>query len=407
MKNNKENKKENMDLKKMSIIAGVAVVVLIVVLVASILLSKATESNQIKKDIEVELESVKVADTAAPKAVMAQRYIFTNDVAKLTDLTSMIKEVNDASDYTLKLIRFEKKEALKVLNELELKNLTAASDSFVSEEDALKVGTEELPTEAGIYRSVLKIEDTEGNASYEEVFVILDTIGALINDVPDQIVEVEKENLSAAPTLDETLYKGVDNVDGELSFSELTTELTVRDEAKHEWIVKVSYSDRAGNKSSGEFIITVVEKTASGNGGGNSGSGSKPQNNQNSGDKTNTQNKNPGMMYDPADTNKDGVVDVDEQMGYITPEKQACIDAGYGVVVEMDGGKWYAVLTHGDGKVNGKSGWEILTEYLIAKDLEAGTGGGCWINTENDWYWWIAEDIHELIGPDDEDYWEW
>ena len=58
----------------------------------------------------------------------------------------------------------------------------------------------------------------------------------------------------------------------------------------------------------------------------NDGTNNRPQNNNgNSGDKTNTQNKNPGTTYNPADTNKDGFVDLEESMAYITPEKQTVL----------------------------------------------------------------------------------
>ena len=104
--------------------------------------------------------------------------------------------------------------------------------------------------------------------------------------------------------------------------------------------------------------------------------------------------------YLPADEDKDGFVNAEEEMAYITPEKQKCIDAGYGVVVEMDNGDWYAVLmknsTH---SINGKEGWEILNEFLQARNLK-GSIGGCWINSEKEWYWYIAEDIYEYVVDD-------
>ena len=402
-----KNEKGSVEFQKMSRMAVIASVVIGIILVVGIVISIVAGLKQTNNDTE--FENTTATDTTAPKVTMEQRYIFTNDMESLTDLTSMIKEVKDASDYTLKLVRFEKKEALKVLNDIDLKNLTEGADSFVSKDTALQVGSEEIPTEAGIYRSILEIKDACGNASYEEVYVILDQTAASINEVPDQVIEVAKENLSAEPELDKTLYKALDNVDGEITFSELTTELVLRDEAKHEWLVKVSYTDRAGNTSADEFLITVVEQSASsGNGGSNNGSGNtnpqtgtKPNNNPGtSGNQGNT-----GTTYHPADTNKDGDVSASEEMRYITPEKQACIDAGYGVVVEMEGGKWYAILMkNADHKINGKHGWEILTDYLHERGLD-GTVGGCWINMDNEWYWYTAQNIHEWEGEYGEIIW--
>ena len=98
-------------------------------------------------------------------------------------------------------------------------------------------------------------------------------------------------------------------------------------------------------------------------------------------------------FYNPMDENKDGDVSTDEEMMYITPEKQACIDAGYGVVVEFDGGEWYGVLMRNSSHtIDGKDGGFILFDYLQERGLD-GHVGGCWINPEKEWYWFTATDI--------------
>jgi len=352
--------------------------------------------------------TVNVIDTTAPKVKFAHRYVFANDASNV-DFTEMFESITDASEYTTKLIRFEHKGNLKLMDEKALKSLTDAINTHAKEEDLKAIGTENIPTEAGIYRSVLEIKDAYENASYEEVYVILDKTAASINEVADQTVAVPKEKLNEQPELNLELYKAYDEVDGNISSDQLNIEVSCRDAAKHEWIVKVSYTDRAGNASAGEFLITVVEETAaSGNGGSNNGGGNtKPQTgtkpNNNPG--TSGNQGNSGTTYDPMDANKDGFVSTGEEMGYITPAKQACIDAGYGVVVEMEGGKWYAVLMKShDHTINGKDGWEILTEYLHERGLE-GDVGGCWINMDNEWYWFQAENIREWFGEDGEIIW--
>lgn len=375
-----------MENQNMSLIAGVTSVLLAIVLIVSVFISKTNRLEQGKDGIDIEptfdSSEVIVEDTTAPEVVLKERYIFTNDIAKLEDFTSMIEKVSDKWKYTFKLVRFEKVGVLQVMNDLALRNLTKTADNFAKKEEALKVGSEQIPTDAGIYRSVMEIADTYGNVSYEEVYVILDTTGAMIDDVEDQVVYVSKDKLTAQPDLDLSLYKAVDNVDGYLTSDDFTFEVSVRDEAKHEWIVKVSYTDRAGNESSGEFLMTVVEGTTS---------TSKPEN---------------ITTYKPADTNKDGVVDTDEQMKYITQEKQACIDAGYGVVCEFDGGEWYGVLMkNSDHTIDGKHGWEILEDYLKGRELEATDIGGCYIDSEKEWYWYTAKGIRELITEEDEGFW--
>ena len=447
------NNEKEINLKQMSRIAIIVSVALVLMLIIGIIISNVTGIKQIKDSTNVEFGSVAelslnakdffdvkndiaakitfdtskvdlnkvgeyeayakynnkqytikvvVEDTTAPKVTMENRYIFTNDIAALNDFTSMVKEVSDASEYTLKLVRFEQKKELVEVNDLELKNLTEGTASLMNEEAALAVGSDAVPTDAGIYRSVLEVKDAQGNASYEEVVVILDTTGALITDVADQVVKVSKDKLNEQPEIDKSLYSAVDNVDGYIKGDSLSYEVSCRDEAKHEWVVKVSYTDRAGNESLGEFLITLKEKQkATSNKNNNSGK----ENTGNKNTDNNNTNSSDDKTYDPADTNKDGVVSTDEGMRYITPEKQACIDAGYGVVCEFDGGTWYAVLMkYGDYTIDGKDGHDILREYLDARDLD-GHIGGCWINSDNEWYWFIADEIREKITEEDEGFW--
>ncbi len=66
-----------------------------------------------------------------------------------------------------------------------------------------------------------------------------------------------------------------DNVDGDIPSENINCELELRDAEKHEWLVYVSYVDRAGNSSEAKFLIIVEEGgTASNNGNtNNAGSG--------------------------------------------------------------------------------------------------------------------------------------
>lgn len=369
-------------------------------------------------------------DTPVPRVKFTNRYIITNDLEN-PNLDNVIASVSDASEWTAKLVRFEHKGNLDVLDEKALKSLTDSIPlpSLVLEMNTL--GTTDIPTEQGIYRAVLEVADAHGNKALEEVYVIYDTTGAIINEVADKTVCVEKEDLDKEPEIDKSEYGALDNVDGHIDEELLSYKLELRDEEKHEWLVQVSYTDRAGNESSDEFLITVKEKpseskneTTSNSGSnhtqssdnGNSNAGNTNNNTQNnstnndnssnsdnnaSEDKPSNNVDNTNAGYDPKDANRDGVVSEEEDMRYITPEKQTCIDAGYGVVCEFNGGEWYGVLSHGDGYVNGKETYIILIDYLEERNLEADNIIGCWINSENDWYWYTATGIHELIGEDD------
>lgn len=337
--------------------------------------------------------SVVVEDTKAPQAELAQRYIFTNDIASLTDFSSVLESVNDVSEYSTKLIRFQKEDSLYELNDLGLRNLLEAMQLPGIEEKLAILGTEDIPTEEGIYRAVLEIADVHGNRSLEELFVIYDTTGARIDDTADKTIYVEKEDLDKEPEIDKTDYSITDNVDGKIKSDDITCELELRNAENHEWIVKVSYTDRAGNESFGEFLITVKEKE-----------NKKESNRSEDNDNTATEDV---PVYDSADTNNDGVVDPEEETANISAEEQACINAGYGVVVSFNGGEWYAVLMrNGDDTINGKDGFDILHEYLAQYGLEATTNGGGWISSANEWYWYWVGGIRELITEDDPEFWD-
>lgn len=369
-----------------------------------------------------------VVDTTAPAETIKQRYIFTNDITKITDYTSIVEPKEEV---TVKFIRFEKKDVLGKMDELTLKNLSKDA-AHLSEEAALKIGSEEIPTQPGIYRSVFEIKDTSGNAAYEEIFIILDKDGATINDAEDIVVTVSKDKLSEKPEINTTVYKGYDEVDGTLTHDKLNYELTLMDETKHEWKFTISYTDRAENYTEEFYKVTVVEEkkqtsannnsnTENTNNSGNTGNNNSGNTGSNNTGNSGNTNNNAGNVsdiapnvgkYDPADTNKVGWVDEGEEMGYITPQKKKCIDAGYGVVVEQDGGEWYAVLTKDpDQLFNGKRGWELLDDYLKEHGLHAGSTVGSWISPTNEWYWFVAKEITEIedggMGEIDWDDIEW
>ena len=456
-----ENKKPN----KTTLTAIVVSAVLVLVLIVSIILNVNLGLNQTKKELRIELGSVEtlnldrkeffkvdedtiedltfdtsgvdvnavgtynvtvkyngrtysikviVEDTTVPKVEMAERIVYTNNIATI-EADKLIKNVTDKSDCTAKLIRFEKTGTLSVMDELTVNNLLEKINTPGNAKELNALGSEAVPTEQGLYRSVVEIADVHGNAAYEEVYVVLDTTGAQINEVVDQVVTVKKDKLTAQPELDKSLYKGLDTVDGTLTADDFVFELVLRDEAKHEWLVKVSHTDRAGNTASSEFLITVQEEktqssnkpssdkdsTSDKNTGNKNESSSDKNGSGNSGSSNNNNSSSSKPSKDPMDANNDGFVSEDEEMSYITPEKQACIDAGYGVVCEFDnhpgdGSTWYGILMK-DSKheINGKRGWEILSDYLTERNLE-GNIYGCWIDTEKGWYWYIAEYVHEI-----------
>lgn len=353
------------------------------------------------KDRTFEIK-VSVVDTTAPTAEIKSRYVFTNDIEN-TVFDSMIGTVSESSDWSAKLVRFEKHGNLEVLDEKALKSLTDTIPLPGSFMELSALGTEEIPTEDGIYRAVLEIADEYGNSILEEVYVIYDTTGARIDDTPDKTVRVPKEDLDKEPEIDKNDYTITDNVDGKIDDENISCELELRDAEKHEWIVHVSYTDRAGNESKADFLIIVKEETTATNSGNgntnNAGNGGVASNNGNS----NNAGSGDSGNYDPADTDKDGVVSETESLNYISPTKQKLIDAGYGNVVQIDS-TTYAVLSDANGLINGQDGNLYLRDYLAERGLEPTNVSGGWMT--NDYYCYTANNVHELITPDDEEFWD-
>ena len=398
---------------------------------------------------------VKVVDTTAPKVDFACRYVFTNDASN-ADFTNMFKKVRDASECTIKLVRFERSGNLCVMDEKALKELTDKINMVASAEELKTMGSTDIPVEEGTYRAVMEVMDEHGNAAYEEIVLILDKTGAKIEEVADKVVKVSKENLSAEPAVDKSEYEITDNVDGKIKADDIVCELELRDEAKHEWLVHVSHVDRAGNESKSTFLITVREDVVSntqtgnnnagshkpGNGGngstnnsgssnnaGNSNAGSGNTNNQsgtttpsntgnsgstNNGDTSNnTGNSNSGNNGNNTESDKKPTNNQDvstwvptEDEHDISPYEQMVIDAGYGNVVEIDNGVYAVLMKNGDHTINGLKGSEILRQYLASLDLEPGSVTGGYIDSRYDWYWYTAENVHELITPDEEEFWD-
>ena len=66
---------------------------------------------------------------------------------------------------------------------------------------------------------------------------ILDKTGAYIQDVPDKIIEAEREELEKEPNINIEDYKIIDNVDGKIAAEDIQYELELKDQEKMEWIV--------------------------------------------------------------------------------------------------------------------------------------------------------------------------
>lgn len=339
--------------------------------------------------------TVNVVDTTAPMVTFASRCVFTNDLEN-TDFTNALEGIYDASEYTTKLIRFEKYGNLEVMDENAVKALTDKIPVPCDKDELMAVGTEEVPTEAGIYRSVLEVKDVHDNSVYEEVYVVYDTMGARIEDVPDKTVKVEKEDLDKEPEIDKSDYTITDNVDGKISSEDIVCELELRDGDKHEWLVHVSYTDRAGNDSKADFLIIVKEKTSAKKEETKTENKTEDTTASSSSSNTATGSVSTGAVApnpsNPADADGDGEVSEQEAAANVSPSEQAVMDAGYGVVVLLPTGN-YGVLTPESGYVNGLDGFEILDNYLFSLGLKSTNMSGGYIGSWSTDMMFIARDV--------------
>lgn len=333
---------------------------------------------------------VNVQDTKAPVITFAKRYMFTCDIKNTDKISTMLESVYEVSEFTMRFIRFEKKENLRELNAEVLETLTKDIDILGDTEQLCTFGTEQVPEEEGIYQAVLEVIDIHGNATYEDVVLVLDKTGAYIEDVPDKVIEVNREALSKQPEIDAEDYIIIDNVDGKIAAESVNFEVELIDEEKHEWIVYVCYIDRAGNESRGDFLVIVKEndrkiedKTDRKNESSNKNNVDDTEGNLEVKQPDNSKNQNENEWI-PTDNEND-----------ISPWEQKVIDAGYGNVVDFGDGA-YGVLTHNDGYAGGKRGGEILREYLLHYGLEPQNVSGGIIDEENDWRWYIADNIRKM-----------
>lgn len=328
-------------------------------------------ANFKSKSFEIKIS---VVDTTAPKVTFENRYIITNDIVS-PDYSNTFEGVYDASEWSAKLVRFEFKENLGEMDEKVLKGLTETIPLLCDAEELQAVGTTDIPTEEGVYRAVLEVADVHGNTALEEVYVIYDTTGAHIDDTPDKTVHVPKEDLEKEPEIDKDDYVITDNVDGKISSDDITCELELRDADKHEWLVHVSYTDRAGNESKADFLIIVKEET-------------------NKKDTATTQNDETAESEETEANEQSANSDTEqENTDSLHPSVQVMVDAGYGVVVLLPTGDYGMLMEDADALINGQDPMEYLSDYLEERGLTGSISGG-WC--DGGYYCYTAENIHEI-----------
>ena len=341
--------------------------------------------------------TIRVEDTTAPSVNLRNRYVITNDIAGY-DMAELAESVYDASDYSLAFVRFDRAGDLDVMDEAALKALTDSVPAPCDQEKLAGIRTEDVPEKEGIYRSVLAATDLYGNTHLEEVYIIFDKTGALIEAVADRTIYVPTGDIDKEPAIDPAEYVVTDNVDGAVPADRIGCTPELNDRDKHEYVIHVSYTDRAGNESRAEFLVTVKEEPAvnnSGNGGNKEGSSNIAGSAGNSSGSAG--NGNSGSS---------GGSGTGEDIDAIAEKnQQAAVEAGYyNITVATDGG--YQVMVRGD---EFEYGIQLLRDYLAGMGCHAPNGmGGGWINPEKDQYICYArgDAIVPLVTEDDEEFWD-
>ena len=201
--------------------------------------------------------NVIVIDTKAPKATFKNRYAFTNNIENLV-IDEMFESVKEYSKYEAMFISYEKVADLEEITDEKIKALEEALLESCEQKMLAEQISEATPTEEGIYRSTIKLEDEHGNTQYEEIYIILDRTAPVIEGVSD--VTIETSNLSQEPETSVDGYQVTDNVDGVIASSDIFCKLELTDNEKYVYVNHVSDTDRAGNNSTVEVTITLVQK---------------------------------------------------------------------------------------------------------------------------------------------------
>ena len=340
--------------------------------------------------------TVKVKDTTAPSVELKNRYVITNDIAGY-DMSDLAEAVYDASDFSLAFVRFERSGDLDVMDEAALKAIADTIPVPCDQEELAGIGTADVPETEGIYRSVLAATDLYGNTHLEGIYIILDKTGALIEDVADKTIYVSAADMDREPELDPAGYVVTDNVDGAVPADKIGCAPELRDKEKHEYIIHVSYTDRAGNESSAEFLVTVKEEpSANNNGNGGSKEGSSNTTGSSGNSSGSAGNGNSGSSGGSGTGE-----DVDE---IAAKNQQAAVKAGYYAISTAIGGG-YMVMVRGD---EFSYGAQLLREYLASMGYYPNSITGGWIDPEKDQYIVAVEKdkIVPLVTEDDDEFWD-
>ena len=128
-----------------------------------------------------------VRDTTAPTIELNERVFYYTKDSVWGELDTIIAEVSDLSEVSEKIIGYE---YIGDLTEVNREYVATLTDNVPSQ-PMLEGLTEEIPTESGVYRMVIIVEDAYGNATYEEVYIVFGNVLTPTINVEEPIEEIQ------------------------------------------------------------------------------------------------------------------------------------------------------------------------------------------------------------------------
>lgn len=140
--------------------------------------NEAKQTEQTKSTTKTkEDEETKISDVTAPVVKLKDKVFTISDFAELTE-EFLVETVSDDSQYEMSFVGYEKKAGLDVVNDEYIANLKESVGEELSVEN-LSAG---IPTEQGVYRSVISFKDNYRNETLVEIYIIYDASGSVAKE---------------------------------------------------------------------------------------------------------------------------------------------------------------------------------------------------------------------------------
>lgn len=228
------------------------------------------------KDIFDSTVSVTVIDTIPPEMFFNRKILYVNDTSKENLLNEYNINYKDFQDCEIKFSDYYKFAEYSIFEELsEFKGVDLLDEIENRVIDTVFTYSDEVTElEEGIYAVEMQVVDGSGNTASALGVFVYDCTPATISGLKDQTVY--QNDLDAIPSYSVSSVKIEDNLDGKIDIEEAEVTFDVKDASAHTYTLTVSYTDKAGNVSTKEAVITVKKPAAAPSNPAPSNPGSSP-----------------------------------------------------------------------------------------------------------------------------------